>query len=141
MATWIKQGVKYLILFLIGGSLYFTIEILFRGHSHWTMFVLGGMCFILLGVLNEIKPELSLCKQMVIGTVIITFLEFIAGCILNLWLGLGIWNYSNMPLNILGQVCLPFCLAWFGLSAVAVVLDDCLRYVLFQEELPEYKWF
>ena len=55
-------------------------------------------------------------------------------------LGLHIWDYSTMPLNIFGQICLPFSLAWMGLSGVAIILDDYIRYWFFNEEKPHYKW-
>ena len=67
--------------------------------------------------------------------------ELVAGLILNVWLGLGIWDYSTMPLNFMGQICLPFCLLWVLLSVVAVVLDDWLRHWLFAEEHPHYVLF
>ena len=138
----IKQQLKIFILFLIGGFIYVAIELGFRGHSHWTMFLLGGLCFILIGGLNNYIPwEMSIIKQGIIGALIITSLEFIFGLVLNLYLNLGIWDYSNMPFNILGQICLPFSIAWFFLSLVAIFIDDWLRYVLFKEEKPRYHLF
>ena len=138
----IKQWLKIFILFLIGGFIYIAIELGFRGHSHWTMFLLGGLCFILIGGLNNYIPwEMSIIKQGVIGALIVTSLEFIFGLVLNLYLNLGIWDYSNMPFNILGQICLPFSIAWFFLSLIAIFVDDWLRYVLFKEERPHYHLF
>lgn len=138
----IKQWLKIFILFLIGGFIYVAIELGFRGHSHWTMFLLGGLCFILIGGLNNYIPwEMSIIKQGVIGALIVTSLEFIFGLVLNLYLNLGIWDYSNMPFNILGQICLPFSIAWFFLSLVAIFVDDWLRYILFKEEKPHYHLF
>lgn len=138
----IKQWLKIFILFLIGGFIYVAIELGFRGHSHWTMFLLGGLCFILIGGLNNYIPwEMSIIKQGIIGALIVTSLEFIFGLVLNLYLNLGIWDYSNMPFNILGQICLPFSIAWFFLSLVAIFADDWLRYVLFKEERPHYHLF
>lgn len=138
----IKQWLKIFILFLIGGFIYVAIELGFRGHSHWTMFLLGGLCFILIGGLNNYIPwEMSIIKQGIIGALIVTSLEFIFGLVLNLYLNLGIWDYSNMPFNILGQICLPFSIAWFFLSLVAIFVDDWLRYVLFKEERPHYHLF
>lgn len=138
----IKQWLKIFVLFLIGGFIYVAIELGFRGHSHWTMFLLGGLCFILIGGLNNYIPwEMSIIKQGVIGALIVTSLEFIFGLVLNLYLNLGIWDYSNMPFNILGQICLPFSIAWFFLSLIAIFVDDWLRYVLFKEERPHYHLF
>lgn len=119
-----------------------VIEILFRGWSHWSMFILGGICFVCLGLINELIPwYMPLWKQMLIGMVIITYSEFVTGCIVNLWLGWEIWNYSNMPGNILGQICPEFSFLWFWISGVGIVLDDWLRYWIFGEEQPRYKLY
>lgn len=130
---------KEFILFIIGGILYILIELGYRGHSHWTMFILGGLCFVLIGGINNyISWDMPIYEQMMIGSVIITILEFICGCIVNLWLGWDVWNYSNMPYNVLGQICLPFSILWFFISLVAIVADDYIRYWLFDEEKPRY---
>lgn len=132
---------KYFNLFLIGGGVYYMIELFYRGYSHWTMFILGGICFIIIGAINEIFSwDTPFWKQCLIGGSVITTLEFITGCIVNLWLKWNVWDYSNTPLNILGQICLPFFLIWVLLSGVAIVLDDWLRYWLFKEEKPHYKF-
>lgn len=128
-------------LFLIGGAIYVLIELVYRGYSHWTMFLLGGLCFVLIGGVNEYIPwEMPLWLQAGIGAVIITVLEFICGCIVNLALGWNVWDYSNTPLNILGQVCLPFAIIWFVIAHFGIVLDDYLRYWLFKEEKPYYTY-
>lgn len=130
---------KESILFLIGGFLYVVVENLWRGHSHWTMFILGGICFVLLGIINEVIPWcMDLWKQIIIGTITITLLEFVVGCIVNLWLGWNVWDYSNVPLNILGQICLPYMILWVPISLAGIVLDDYLRYWIFGEEKPHY---
>lgn len=132
--------VKPFILFGIGGFLYYAIEILWRGYSHWTMFILGGLCFILVGFINE-WFKFTLVKQMFLSSVIITVLEFICGCIVNLWLHWNIWDYSELPFNVLGQICLPYSILWFFLSLLAIIIDDYLRHWLFGEEKPGYKLF
>lgn len=129
-----------LFLFGIGGLIYYVIEILWRGYSHWTMFLLGGLCFILVGMINEVF-KFSLVKQMLISTMIITIAEFICGCVVNLWLKWDVWDYSELPMDILGQICIPYSILWFFLSVIAIILDDYLRYLLFGEEKPEYKLF
>lgn len=131
-----------LTLFLIGGTAYFLIEVLFRGRSHWTMAVLGGLCFLFIGGINERIPwNMGIFNQALIGAAGVTAAELIFGVVLNLWLGLGIWNYSDLPLNFLGQICVGFSLLWVALSAAAIFLDDWLRYWLFKEERPHYKLF
>ena len=133
-----KNIIKYIILFLIGGCVYYSIEIIARGFSHWTMFMVGAICFILIGAINEITPKMPLLKQMLLSAIIITFIEFISGCILNIWLGLNIWDYSNEPFNLLGQINLKHTIYWFLLSSIGIVLDDYIRYILFNEEKPKY---
>ena len=136
-----KRYHKEIILGFIGGLLYIIIELIWRGYSHWTMFVLGGLCFVCLGRINEVIPwNMPLWQQALIGTAIITGLEFITGCIVNLWLGWNVWDYSNVPFNVLGQICLPYILLWIPISLAGIVSDDYLRHWLFKEEKPHYCW-
>ena len=135
-----KQILKQIFLYIIGGLIYLLIEILFRGHTHWTMFIVGGLCFTLIGLLNECPNlRLSLTCQSILGSIIITTIEFISGIIINIILKWNVWDYSNQPLNLLGQICLPFSLAWIFLAIIAVFVDDILRYIIFKEEIPKYK--
>lgn len=137
-----KNLLKYLFLFIVGGTAYYLVETLWRGHSHISMFALGGICFILLGLINEVLPwSLGLVWQSLIGAGIITVLELIAGLILNVWLGLGVWDYSALPLNFMGQICAGFTAIWIPLSAVGIVFDDYLRHEIFGEEKPRYNLF
>ena len=130
-----------LVLWSVGGLNYILIELAFRGHSHWTMFVVGGLCFALIGAINEVIPwEMPIWQQAIIGAAIVTAVEFVSGCIINLWLGWNVWDYSGLPGNVLGQICLPFCAAWILLAVVGIVLDDYLRYWWFGEEKPHYSW-
>lgn len=131
---------KHVILFAIGGMAYFFLEVLVRGYSHYTMFFCGGACFLCCGLLNEnVKIKMSFVSQMVLSSLIITALEFTTGLIVNVWLKMDIWDYSNLPYNFMGQICLFYSFLWFLVSSVAIVMDDYLRYKLFQEEKPHYK--
>lgn len=132
---------KYEFLFFVGATIYVIIENLYRGYSHWTMFLLGGICFITLGLINEVIPwDMPLLLQMFIGGIIITVLEFITGCIVNIWLGWNVWNYSELPFNLWGQISLFSSIVWVGLSLVGIVLDDFIRWKFFGEEKPRYRW-
>ena len=131
---------KYFILGIIGGAVYVLLEMLWRGFSHWTMFLLGAVCFILIGLVNEVfEWDTPLILQMFCGCAIITALEFITGCIVNLWLGWDVWDYSRYKFNVLGQISLRSSVGWYFLSLVGIFLDDWLRYRLFGEEKPHYK--
>lgn len=130
---------KYLVLWAAGGLLYIAMELLWRGYSHWTMFVLGGACFVSLGAINEVLPwDMPLWQQILLGACLITVLEFVTGCIVNLWLGWGVWDYSGMSGNVLGQICPQYCLLWMPVSLAGIVLDDILRYRWWGEERPRY---
>lgn len=133
---------KYLALTSVGGLLYVVLELVWRGRSHWTMLLLGGICFMALGLINEVLPwDMPMWKQILIGVAIVTALEFITGCIVNLWLGWNIWDYSGLSGNILGQICPQYCLMWLPVSLAGIVLDDWLRYWWWGEERPRYRIF
>ncbi|MBR5536048.1 MAG: hypothetical protein IKU60_05310 [Clostridia bacterium] len=107
---------KFIFLFLTGGFGYTALEILWRGYTHWSMFILGGFClYILFSIFNYLDNTPLLLKA-IIGGGIITVTEFITGYIVNILLGWNVWNYSSAPYNILGQVCLPYSLLWIILS-------------------------
>lgn len=103
------------------------------------MFLLGGVCFVALGLINEIIPwDMPLWQQIIIGACIVTALEFLTGCIVNLWLGWAVWDYSMLPGNVFGQICPQFFLLWLPVALIAIVLDDWLRYWWWAEEHPRY---
>lgn len=138
-----KRVLKYVILMVIFGGVYCVIEMAYRQRTHWTMFIVGGLCGVICGLLNEVLSwETPLCIQAFIGALSITIIEFASGCIVNLWLHWNVWDYSNVPLNILGQICVPFIIVWYGIAHIAIILDDYLRFFIFNEEKPHYKmWF
>ena len=133
---------KYLFLFLAGGFAYFYIEILYRGYSHFSMIICGGLAFILCGAINQLMHfRISVVSQMIWSMLIITTLEFITGYIVNIKLHWGVWDYSNLPFNFLGQICLAYSVIWLILSLACIFLDDVIRWKIFDEEKPHYKWF
>ncbi|MDD4716102.1 MAG: hypothetical protein PHT34_06125 [Oscillospiraceae bacterium] len=136
-----QRLLKNCFLFALGGVLFYLLEVCWRGYSHPAMMVVGGLCFLLIGQINEhmLTWNMSLLLQMGIAAVMVTAVELAAGLVLNVWLGLDIWNYRNLKGNLWGQICPQFALMWFLLSAVAILLDDYIRYWFFREDRPRYK--
>ena len=119
MSIWKKS-----VLFAVGGCSYMGLELLWRGWSHGSMFLAGGSCFLLLGKLNRTKPRLPLAARAVAGAGIITMVEYTAGLLFNR--NYTVWDYRNVPMNVHGQVCLPFCLLWMPIGIFAMWLYDIL---------------
>lgn len=135
------KAIKYFIIFLICGIAYYLIEILYRGYSHWTMFLLGGWCGLFADWQNEETSwSYPFWKQVLWVETVVLCSEFITGCIVNLWLKWNVWDYSDLH-SILGQTSLEYALLFLPLCAFAIVFNDYLRYWLFKEEKPKYRLF
>ena len=107
-------------LFTAGGCGYMTLELLWRGWSHGSMFLAGGSCFLLLGKLNRVQPRLPLPFRALTGAGIITMVELLAGLLANR--DYAVWDYRRVPANFHGQICLPFSLLWIPISIGAMFL-------------------
>lgn len=104
-----------LLVFALGGAAYAMMEILFRGHTHWSMALTGGACVVTLYILLDWLNGQPLVMAALAGAVIVTVYEFAVGCIVNLRFGWAVWDYSDMEGNLLGQICPVFTAAWFAL--------------------------
>lgn len=110
------------LIFIIGAFGYCFLEILWRGYTHPSMGIAGGLCLIGIYYINKLN-----CSRFIrafLSTLLISFTEFIFGVVLNIILHLNIWNYSSIPLNFMGQICLPFSLLWFILSYCIILFLD-----------------
>ncbi len=107
-------------LFFTGGAVYSMIEIAARGYTHWSMTILGGVCLVMINIIDRRFCRISIWSRCALGAAVISVLEFIVGCIVNLLLGWNVWDYSRVPMNLLGQVCLPYSAAWFLLCLPAI---------------------
>lgn len=119
--------IKFLIVFGIGGFSYGLIEIIFRGYTHWSMFLAGGFIFSILYKLFGYIGKGHLIIKCTLGCAIITTIEFITGVSVNMLWGLNVWDYSNKPLNLFGQICLLFSVGWFLISIPVSLLTDSIR--------------
>ncbi|MDD3393853.1 MAG: hypothetical protein EOM28_02400 [Clostridia bacterium] len=104
--------IRRTMIFLIGGFGYYSLEVLYRGYSHWTMFLTGGIAFLCLFSLFTSSFSLPFWARCVAGALIVTGIEFVAGIIVNKWMGWYIWDYSRQPFNLGGQICLLFSMIW-----------------------------
>ena len=120
---------KWLWMFGTGGSAYFLLELLYRGHSHVSMFFAGGLSAALIFLLccgGKLRGA-GWYVRCALGSAIITAVEFFTGVFVNLYLQLHVWDYSSLPLNLLGQICLPFSAFWFFLTLPILALGDLLN--------------
>ena len=112
--------VKKACLFTVGGGLYVSLELLWRGRSHWTMFLLGGGCFVAIGELGKVLKRVPGAARAVVGSGVCTVGELLTGLLFNR--DYSIWDYRELPGNFRGQICLPFSALWVPLSALAEAL-------------------
>lgn len=123
-----KKILTYAMLVLTGGSVYVLIEIMFRGYSHISMFAVGGLCLALINLTDVLFQGLGLIPKATVCGIIISLAELAAGIILNVYMGLGVWDYSSLRFNLLGQICPQFSLIWMALSVPAIYLSRLVRH-------------
>ena len=134
-----KKIGEYWFLWFTGGSVYYLFEILFRGFSHISMFILGGICmdfFALQGKASHWREPLW--KQVIRCTIFVLAGEFITGIIVNKWMKLKVWDYSDQPFHVFGQICLPFAIIFSGLCTLGILLSGYLLHWFFREEKPKF---
>lgn len=140
MVTWvynIKNYLRLALLFFIFSSTYYFIEVLYDGSSHWTMFICGGLSGIFGHLLCQNNPAMSVLKKSFLITLMILALEYISGYVVNIRLGLHVWDYSYLPLNLDGQICMRFALIWFFLfSPLIIWISAELSHLIFGEQKP-----
>ena len=138
-----KRLLKFLIMFFVGYFCYMGIEVMFRGYTYILMGITGGIAFILIDKINDIFSfEMDILLQSVIGSAIVTFLELIIGRTLQMLNLPPMWDYSDLPLNYNGVICLPFSCLWVILVFFVIILADAINYYLFHEDpIPYYKLF
>lgn len=122
-----------LFLFCMGGSVYFLIEIAYRGHSHISMFLCGGIGLCGIYAIHTVLKNNFAIFRWILGALYITILEFWCGVIVNLILNLHVWSYASFPFNMLGQICLPFTIIWFFLCIPADILCRLFHYLFRQQ--------
>ena len=105
-------------LFCLGGTLYCGLELLWRGRTHGSLFLLGGFCFLILGPIGSLRW--SLATRALLGGLAITAGELVVGLGVNR--NFDVWDYRNQRLNFCGQICPLYSLFWMLLSPVGWIL-------------------
>lgn len=122
-------------LFSIGALGYGLIEILWRGHTHWSMLTAGGLCFVFFGNICEKLKRVSLIIKGIVGGIFITSIELIFGIIFNIILKKNVWDYSRMPLNLGGQICAVYSFFWVLLSMIFIPFAGFIKKKLKSAEI------
>ena len=116
------------VLFYLGGFAYMTLEFVWRGRSHGSMFLLGGACFLLIGRLNRLLRRITPALRLIAFSGAITTLELLTGLLVNQ--DHAVWDYRNLPLQFRGQICVPYALLWIPVSFLAMILHTGAEKVL-----------
>ena len=108
----------------LGGAAYPLMELGFRGRSHWSMSLAGGLGMLGIHWIGTALPSLPFLLRCILCGGWITAVELAVGCGVNLLGKQGVWDYSNQPLQLWGQICLPYSLLWMLLSAPALLISE-----------------
>lgn len=144
MSRWGRRVLSMLLWFW-GGAVYFLLEVAYKTATgkpemiSWTMLVLAILLTIAVERCGEQLPwAVPLWLQALACAALVTAVELAAGLILNIWLGLGVWDYSDLPGNFMGQICPQFAAIWFGLCLVFIPAFDWMRWSVEGGERPKY---
>lgn len=131
------------VLFLTGFCVYITIECCYRGYSYIVMGIVGGLVMLILDSVNDrFSWDIDMTVYGLVGAFSATAFELVIGELLKYFGQPAMWDYSNMPLNFDGVICLPFSIIWFFLSYIAVFVADGINYYVFEElPVPYYNLF
>ena len=103
---------EQLTVFATGAAGYPVIELIWRQSTHWSMALAGGTCLLLLYNLYGKFTKLSLGMKCVLGSGVITAVEFVAGLLVNCWQDWNVWDYSCFKFHFMGQICLVYSVVW-----------------------------
>lgn len=124
----VKILLRMIGMFAFGAVGYPLLELLWRGESHILMALAGGICFLAIYAISLLpKRKVPLILKCLLGALVITAVELAIGLIANLHFGMDIWDYSHLPLNFKGQICLLFSGVWFLICIPMTLLCGLLR--------------
>lgn len=146
-------------LFIIGGSIGWLIELVFRRAAHGKWINPGFLCGPCLplygtGVLVlyafcsmdfSFIPQVWLRKSvLILGlTVLLTAIEYVTGIVFVKFFHVKLWDYSSCRGNIQGVICPLFSLAWGAIGAgYALFIHPCfVRFIGWLAQNPIYNFF
>ena len=141
------RRVLSMLLWVWGGAVYFLLEVAYKtitGHPErisWTMLVLAIVLTVPVERCGAQLPwTCPLWLQALACAALVTAVELAAGVFLNIWLGLGVWDYSALPGNLWGQICPQFAVVWWALCLGFIPAFDWLRWAVEGGERPHYSW-
>lgn len=144
--TRFSKPVLSILLWFFGGTLYFLLEVAYKtltGHPdriNWTMLVVALiLCIPVERCGAQLPWSCPLWLQALCCAGAVTVVELLAGCVINLWLHMNVWDYSNLPFNLLGQICPQYSAIWFVLCLAFIPIFDWLRWAVEGGEFPAYK--
>ncbi len=120
-----NKYIQNLAAFVIGGLSYPLLELIWRGHTHWSMMLAGGVCMVLMFEIYNTYDNMNFLSRALVGSFVITSVELAFGLVLNYRLKMDIWDYSDKRFNFMGQICLLYTFLWGLLSIPVSVL--CIR--------------
>lgn len=145
--TRLSKAVLSMLLWTWGGTVYFILEVIYKSLTgnpeaiSWTMLIVAVILSIPLERCGaELPWGMPLPLQAGLCSIIVVLTEFISGCIINIWLGMNVWDYSSLPGNVLGQICPQFAGLWFVLCLVFIPIFDWLRYFVTGGDKPTYRF-
>lgn len=109
----LTRGQDAFLTFAIGGVGYGLLELLWRGHTHISMVITGGVCLMIIRAVYRRFSKMPLVLRGVISAGMITAVELVVGCVVNIALGLHVWDYSGERFDLLGQICPFYSMLWF----------------------------
>lgn len=112
--------------FAIGAFGYGLAEVIARGYTHWSMAIAGGTVLVLFTLINQ-TPNIPLLMKCLLGMTVITSIEFGIGMLVNVAAGWNVWDYSDKPFNLMGQICPQFSAVWFLVSIPAFWLSSFIE--------------
>ena len=113
--------------FCIGAGGYTLVEILWRGYTHWTMALTGGVCFLCIYLTELYFTCAPMWKKCLVGSLAITQAELIVGFFVNILLAWNVWDYSDQAIHLFGQICPLYSALWFLLCIPCLYLCRLIR--------------